>query len=597
MKLHRILTPIIGALLSGFAFADIRYDAVYDATNSRLILKVSVPVKADVTSVQIPNWAPGSYVLANYRERIRDMAATDSGGKSLELTRPDENTWSVDSKGAKSVTFSYNVNMAMVDNVVHYSGPATYVYVVGRKEEKCILTLSPPGSGMIAIGLSKYGKEKNVFAAQNYDVLADNPVTMGDFVLDSYKVNGKMHYVAYRGIGTKYVDREEVIRNLEFLTKAQIDFFKGQAPYDHYVWHFSVNDAPDGAGGLEHLSSTQISMGAGNGPRVVHVQSHEFFHLWNVKRIRSLPLGPFDYLELPKTGALWWLEGVTDYYSALIPTRYGYWDEQTFRGDLLSNYDSAMKTSGRTQISIYDASYRVGEANNGRGNSNGLFISYYTFGWLAGMCLDIEIREKTAGRYSLDNVMWDLWNECKNDKPGFKEDRIRTLCIKYGGESLGAFFDRVVMTPGDPPIPEQLAKVGLKIDNVTEVYVDRGFEWTPSRNDSGARITATRANAESSVSRGDIIVAVEGVNVTDESTARIYNKTTKALEAVQAGKPIRMTIKRDGTTKDVLVTPVNAERTVRRIVESSDATNAQRNLRTGWIYAGKKKIPLSPIRK
>lgn len=458
MAPRRLLAALLLSLASGLSLAEVKYTVLPLPEQNRLKVQVDFESKAGALEVQMPNWAPGAYILSMPGRNVQDFV-WKVGASEVTSEKVGENTWKANLAQAGTSGITYTVPCQLSSGAMHFSGPPTYVYVVGRKEESCRLTLNVPEGWKIAVGLDGSGK---VYTAPDYDVLADNPVTLGDFVELSYSSLGKPHTIAMRGAPREQIDKDKIVKVCKHISEAQADFFGG-LPYSKYVWHFNVTPGQDGGGGLEHLSSTQITLAQGIGPRSVRVLSHEFFHLWNVKRIRSKVLGPFDYTALPKTGALYFLEGTTDYYASLLLTRYGWFDDKVFYGDLISNTSAVRGNAARLEVSPYESSMRVGEASNGRGNSNGWRISYYNLGWLVGLVLDIELRARTNGRRSLDDVTRALWDLCKNDKPGFEEDEIRKQCIRFGGQAMGEFFDRVVMRPGELPLEEQLAKVGLKL--------------------------------------------------------------------------------------------------------------------------------------
>lgn len=447
-----------------------------------------------------------------------------------------------------------------------------------------------PQGWSVATGLEESKKSSSLFSAPTYDVLADCPVTAGSFIVDTYTSRGKHHIITLRNAPKSKVNRENLLKACKFVTDSEADFFGG-LPYDKYVWHFSVNDAADGAGGLEHLNSTQIGLASGVGPRAVSVLAHEFFHLWNVKRIRSKVLGPFDYDQLPKTGGLWWLEGVTDYYANLLLTRYGWWQPESLYSYFVRELNNVRQNPARLEISPYQSSYRVGEANNGRGNSNGYKISYYDLGSLCGMLLDIEIRAQSAGKHSLDDVERALWEMCKENQPGFEEDEIRKQCIRFGGPSLGEFFDKVVMTPGELPVEGQLGKVGLRLADVEESYVDNGFTLQANPQDKGASVRNVHGDAAKLLKDGDLLIAFNGVSLEENGPMAIGGAIQKATASIKAGDTLNLTIRRDGQPVVLTVTAFAAKRTIKKIEAIPEATPAQLKLRQDWIYAGKKPLP------
>ncbi len=576
--------------------AEINYHVTVNPDNKQIAVEITVPAPAGPVSVQIPNWMPGAYSYGNFYENVHDVAATDSKGATLAVTHPDNNTWTTQATGDGAVKFTYWVPIGgqrrfaqgQDAGFVQISGPATYMYVVGRKPEGCQVKFDVPSSWPIAVGLDSKGGP-NSFTAPSYDVLADNPVSTGsDILIDQYKLRGKDHYIVLEGAAKSQVDRPHLIKCCRFVSAAETDFFGG-APYHKYVWHFIVNPAADGAGGLEHLSSTQISLAAGVGPRAQSVLSHEFFHLWNVKRTRAKVLGPFDYLMLPRTGNLWWLEGVTDYYATLLPYRYGEWERPEFYDGLIRNMNAIRNNPARLEVSPYQASYKVADAAGGRGNSNGFNISYYNLGWLCGMCLDTEIRAQTNGKHSLDDVTRALYQMCKDNKPGFEEDEIRKQCIKFGGPSLGDFYDKVVMNPGELPIEAQLAKMGCKIEEKDQSYTDIGFGLGFGRGGGGGagargpRVGNVHGPATGQLEAGDVIVAINGETLPNDNPARAAAAIRDLETKATVGTPISLDITRDGQAKKVEVTPVSATRKVRSIVEDPSTSPAAIALREGWL--------------
>ena len=458
------------------------------------------------------------------------------------------------------------------------------MYPVGRTQEPCTLNFAFSKPTKIAIGLNPI-KEFTTYKVDTYDHLADNPVTFGDFQVDMYMQRGKPHYIAYRGPAAAIagVDREYVKKACAFVSDMEGDFFGG-APYDRYVWHFAVNAGTDGAGGLEHLSSTEISMANGVGPVVVGVYAHEFFHLWNVKRIRSKPLGPFDYVTMPQTGALWWLEGVTDYFAHTLLSRYGWFgNNERFAnpidkmyGTLVTNVTGVRAKSDRMTISPYDSSFRVREAANGAGNSDGYLVSYYNTGWVCGLCLDIEILSQSGGKKSLDDVERALFEECKNNKPGFEEGEIRNLCVKFGGPSLADFFDKVVMKPGELPVEAQLAKLGYDLKDIDEAYGKVPFVLGPSAVDKAMKVLSSDIDG---LKIGDVVTKINQVEFNSDQVNVLRRAYTGLTRANKAGDKWVVTVKAGAETRTVNAELVAATRKSKKVVSRSDATPSQLKLR------------------
>jgi len=560
--------------LSASAYADIDYKVTCFPEKSQIRVRIEIPKTEQGATLQIPNWAPGSYRLVDNYRNVLNLTAKDGEGRPLTFTN-ETNTWKF--APAEKTVVEYDLASAPNDGSMHWAGPSTYMYVVGRINEKCNLTVDGPLKWVAYCGLDG---SANTFTAPDYDVLADNPVTTGDVLVDTYISRGKRHYIVLRGKPRHDVDRAYLLNACRHVSDAQTDFFGRSAPYNHYVWHFNVTDNVDGAGGLEHLSSTQITLASGLGPRAISVISHEFFHLWNVKRIRSAPLGPFDYTQLPQTGALWWLEGVTDYYGHYLLYRYGWWGKDMLYKDILDNLNSVRNNQARLTVSPFEASWRVKEAANGRGNSQGYQISYYPYGWIAGFILDIELRHRTQGKHSLDEVTLALWEQCKDGKPGFEEDQIRKELQRLGGFEMGYFYDSVVRKPGEVIVEQQLAKIGLGIVEVDEAYPNPGFTMTYSAQRGGYFVGNAGENGQ--VRNSDQVVKVGDIELT--GTRRAQQQAVAEWTAkLKSGEPANVSVKRGNETILAQIIPTNATRRVKKIMELDNATQTQLDRRNEWM--------------
>lgn len=575
--------------LASLSLAEIRYAVLPIPEKSRIRVKMTFEAKAGPVELQMPNWAPGAYILSVPGRNVQDFRVIDSGGSPVTSEKQGDNTWKFAADRNGTYTAEYTSPAAYSNGAMHYSGPQNYLYVVGRKEEKCRLTFSLQPSWNIAIGLDPIRGSKTDYSAPDFDVLADNPVTLGDFIELRYEVLGKPHFIAMRGVGKDRADQAAFLKMCRHTSESQADFFGG-LPYRRYVWHLNITQG-GGGGGLEHLTSTAISCGPNVTVGIAELFAHEYFHLWNVKRIRSKPLGPFDYTQLPKTGALYWLEGTTDYYASLLPFRYGLHKEEDFLGGIVSNTRTVRANAARLEVSPFESSMRVGEANNGRGNSNGWRISYYNLGWLVGLLLDIEIRHQTSGKRSLDDVMLALWHQCKDNKPGFEEDEIRKLCVRFGGEALGPFFDRVVMKPGEMPIEEQLAKMGLKMGEEQEPFVDPGFDIAPVFQSQSVRVA--RVRGIEGLLADDVVLAIGGTEIKGTGVGQVMGVANQAIAGLKAGSPSSLKVRREGKELDVAFTPKAATRPRFKVSADPEADAAKRKLREGWYFSGKRNFKIS----
>ena len=460
---------ILTALLPTLAGAQILYRISPAEDGERLTVEMEFEVAAQTVELRMPSWS-GMYVLQNSWGTLQNVSAVDDTGTPLPVTHPQGDTWMIATTGQIRIRIRYERPIAKARfesdqaasdaDAVHYGRPPIYLYVVGRKEEPCTLELLVPSSWKIAVGLPSAGETDGhpTYKASNYEMLLDNPVTMGQFLEERYTVLGKEHFIALRGPGTNWVDPQKTLEMARFVSQIETDFFHG-APYPFYVWHFWVYEGSSLAGGTEHSSSTEMHLSTELGPPVLQGMAHEFFHLWNGKRIRPKVLGPFDYTRLPQTGSLWWLEGVTDYYSMLLPYRYGAWRRDAFLGHALEQIHAVRDNPARFEVCPYDASYRIREADG----KDFYKVNYYPTGWVLGMLYDIELRVRSNGQHSLDDVELALWDLCKDNRAGFDENEIRRQLIRFVGADMGALYDQWVLKPGELPVEQELAKIGLEI--------------------------------------------------------------------------------------------------------------------------------------
>lgn len=565
--MKRYLLCLAGLVVCAPAIATISYTVEVAPGMAGVIVTMDVPNPGSKLELEIPRWAPGSY---RYSDPFRNVAAFTAwnGSTALDVSKSGDSTWTVNSSGADRVRVRYMMKGAVSGETHHFSGPSTYMYVKGRKSERTFLKLNLPPGWDSACGLDAVGAHQ--YVADDYDVLADNPVSVGNFIRDTYMSRGVPHEIIYYRGSVNLVDRAKTKKACEVVSEAHADFFGG-FPFRKYVWHFSVNPNIGGAGGLEHLSSTQIGMAAGLSYSTVSVFSHEYFHAWNVKRIRSAVLGPFDYQVLPKTGALWWLEGVTDYYADVLLYRGGFSTDPQFLESISDNTLTVRRNPERFNISPYDSSYRVSEASNGRGNSQGLGVSYYPTGWIAGFCLDVELRSLTGGKKTLDNVTWDLWNMTKDSQPGFEEGAIRQLLVKHGGPKMGEVYDTWIMKPGEMPVEKQLAKLGLEMKEILVPVPNVGALMSLSGN---GRVIIREPAAGSKFEPADQVIRVGSVDLEGAHITEVAARYEQAEALLLKKKPVNVTVLRDGKpiTFSITATEESRKRTTVQKMKSMNST-------------------------
>ena len=574
----------------------ITYNVEPVMADKTLHVRMDIPRVRELTvRVQMPVWMPGAYFVGNFASSVADVSATDAGRKPLHVYHPDPNTWEIAANGARGVQVQYTVKNADLEVTPngprrgHISGPRTYMYVVGRKAEPVELDLlTPVGAKLWNIATSldplnpilphdSIAIKVNRFKAPTYDVLADAPVEMGDFAEERFVSGGKPHSVVLYGQYST-IDRPKLVDYCKKIADAEIAFF-GDAPFNRYVFQFRATEAQSrGAGGLEHLGSTEIGTIGQVTDRVRSVIAHEYFHLWNVKRIRPFVLGPFNYVEPPHTANLWWSEGVTSYYGDLLSLRGGLNTREEYLKHVGETIGQLQNNAARLRTSADEASLRVWEANNSQGFGA---LSYYTKGELIGLCLDLKIRQTTTGRYSLDDVIRALYTQVKHgDGPGFEEDDIKKTINRVSGLDLSDYYDRVARSVEELPFDECLGYAGMTLAKVEPPKL-QGDTGMTTRFDRATRaltvnaVTAGGAADKAGIKAGDQITAVNG--------AAEGPGIARTLAAARPDEKIKLTVSQGDAPREVEMTVGSRSVYQYALTANSAASPDQIKLRDQWL--------------
>lgn len=597
-RLHLITLIVILGLI-GPANADaqnvITYYVEPHTADKTLQIGMDIPHVNELTvRVQVPVWSPGAYMVSNYAANIADLTADAPDHRKLHITHPDQNTWEIAANGVKAVHVNYTVKgvdleeEAGVPRRGHISGPRSYLYVVGRKAEPVVVALATPPTAKIwnvAVSLDPAGDVVSPvdrmplrrYTAPSYDVLADAPIEMGNFADERFEAGGKPHHVILYG-QYQDVDRGKLAAYCRRIAETEIAFF-GDAPFHRYLFEFhAANTRTGGAGGLEHLGSTEIGTIGLVDDRVRSVIAHEYFHLWNVKRIRPFVLGPFDYVDPPRTRNLWWSEGVTSYYGDLLSRRGGLNTDEEYLKHLSSLITDLQNNPARLKVSADVSSLHVFDANNSQGYGG---LSYYTKGELVGLCLDLKIRQITGGQRSLDDVMRGLYAQVRHGEgPGFGEDDIKTTVNRVSEQNLSDYYDTVARSTDELPLSECLETVGLTLTRSQSPTVigSLGMSLRPNRELQTLginEITPNGAAANAGLKVEDQIVAADGQ--TD------LRSMFRLMRSSKPGKKFTLTVLRNGSKTDVGYTIGSADMYPYVVAVNPVASPDQVHRRAQWL--------------
>jgi len=460
--------------------------AAPEAHRFDVTVRVSDPEPAG-QALWLPVWVPGSYLVREFARQVLAVSARDGQGLPVSVTKVDKHRWRcAPCIGPLSVTcevyaWDLSVRAAHLDTThAYFNGSAVFLAVAGREHERCTVDIEPPPgeafeAWRVATTLERAGAPEHGFGryrAADYDELIDHPVECGTFDLVSFDAHGVRHDVALTGRHRGDLDR--LTRDLARACTAQIDLFGAPPPFDRYLFQITV--VGDGYGGLEHRRSTSLLCSRDDLPQagqsktgdryrtLLGLASHEYFHAWNVKRIKPAAFLPYDLSREAYTRQLWAFEGITSYYDDLALVRCGLFTHDEYLQMLGETVTRVLRGGGRFRQSVAESSfdawikfYRPDE------NTPNAVVSYYTKGSLVALALDLTLREATGGARSLDDLMRRLWHDYGARDIGVPEDRIPALASEIAGRDLGAFFALAVEGTADLPLATLLATVGVTI--------------------------------------------------------------------------------------------------------------------------------------
>ena len=444
-----------------------------------------VPGTVESLDLHMPVWTPGSYLVREFERNVQDFGAYVTRDTPLRWSKLDKSTWRVfldRASAPRQVNVAYDVyanelsvrTSHLDDTHGYFNGATLFMYVDELKDAPVRLTVLTPVDWKIATGLDEVPGPTpttgtvaaHTYAAPDYDRLVDSPVEAGNIAILSFEALGKPHQIAIWGTGN--YDPERLTTDAKKMVEAAATVLDRGLPYERYV--FILHLYPGGGGGLEHLNSTTCE----SSPYVFQKKesyqdflgliAHEYFHLWLVKRIRPVALGPFDYETENYTKMLWLLEGGTDYYASVVLQRAGLISEDDLYKDLAKSIRTLERTPGRRRMSLEDASFDAWvKAYRPNEHSVNNQISYYTKGQIVTAMLDLDIRGRTGGAKSFDDVLRYLWDTYTSKGKGVPEGAVQPAVEATAGSSFAEFFDRYVRGTNDIPYDSFLSVVGRKL--------------------------------------------------------------------------------------------------------------------------------------
>jgi predicted metalloprotease with PDZ domain len=430
--------------------------------------------------VKLPVWTPGSYLVREFSKNINLVKAFTKDGKPLKVSKKSKNAWIIETANSKDVQVKYEVYSFEVSvrtpflDLSHgfVSGSGVFMYVEKAMNQAGSVTIFPHESfKRISTSLSRDNSKGSGqrFLFEDYDQLVDCPIEIGNQEIFEFTAAGVLHTVAMYGEFNGNVD--QIKRDMAKIVEAETAVI-GKNPNKNYT--FIVHNVVDGQGGLEHMSSCVLSVNrwtyAGNQyVDFLNLVAHEYFHLWNVKRIRPIELGPFNYDQENYTSLLWVMEGFTSYYDELILRRTGFYTEEQFLAKLQSSINYVEGTPGSRVQPVAHASFDAWvKAYRPNENSSNTTMTYYSRGSVLASLIDAMIVADSDGKKCLDHFMQHLYvTYYEGLKRGFSEAEFKAELSKFVGKNMDDFFAKYVDGTEVIPYKEFYAPVGLNVQDIS----------------------------------------------------------------------------------------------------------------------------------
>jgi predicted metalloprotease with PDZ domain len=438
--------------------------------------------KLSILDLKMPVWTPGSYLVREYAKNLQDFGVF-AASQALPWRKVSKNHWQIDTAGVSKLTIKYRVyanELSVRTNHLdtthgYFNGAALFFRIVGFDKQSITINITPPHpEWIVTSALNKLEGQLNTFIADDFDILVDSPFEVGTQELYKFDVLGKSHELAIWGKGN--YQAEEMIADFQKIIEVEAGMFGG-LPYDRYV--FLLHLFSQSYGGLEHKNSCSLVYQRfgfrerDKYERFMQLVAHEFFHLWNVKRIRPKGLEIFDYEQENYTPSLWFCEGTTSYYDLLIPLRAGIYNAKKFLFNCSKEITRYLTTPGRRVQPLAESSFDAWiKLYRQDANSPNSQISYYLKGEMVSLLLDLLIRTNHRNERSLDDVMLKMWEQFGKQEIGYTPEELEEVIQSVADTDLFEFFERYLHTTEDLPFNDYLEAFGLKLvaDGIEEPY-------------------------------------------------------------------------------------------------------------------------------
>ncbi|MDB5022616.1 MAG: family metallopeptidase [Mucilaginibacter sp.] len=545
-------------------------------------------LKQNALDLKMPVWTPGSYLIREFSKNVESFSA-EAGGQILNAKKIRKNIWHIPTANISALKIRYrvyafelSVRTSLIDaSHAFLSSSGIFMYPAGMLHHPCTIHIIPYKDWTrVSTSLDMVNGDPFILHSPDYDILFDSPIEVGNQDVFEFEAAGVKYEVAMCGVGN--YDKERLIKDMPAIVAEETAIY-GENPNKRYV--FIVHNTLKGGGGLEHLSSTVLgaardNYASENGYRsFLSLVAHEHFHLWNVKRLRPVALGPFDYDNENYTTDLWIAEGFTAYYQDIIIRRTNLYPPDNYLGVLAADINYVVNQSGGKIQTLAEASYdawiKYYRPNENSVNTN---ISYYNKGAVMALVFDLEIINDTHGRYSLDDVMSYMYHTYyKTKKRGYTDEEFKQGLEKFSGKNLDEFYKKYIYGLADIDYDKYLDYAGYHLTDELAGNDDPSLGILTATNNG--KITV------SNVGRGTA-AWIDGINVNDEIIAVDNNKVSDMAAILNGKKPgdqITVSVLRDGLPLTLPVTLLKKTQIKYHIDSVPQPTPQQLEVRKKWL--------------
>ena len=573
--------------------AKLFYEVSFPEPQSHLLeVKLQVPNwEAETLHLQFPVWTPGSYLVREYARHIQQVRAYNAAnGQPLSLQKRSKNVWDVSTETADNITIEYQVyanELTVRTNHVdgthgYFNGAALFFNIPQRETSPIEVKVIPPKTEWkITTPLPQKEGSSDTFVADDFHTLVDSPFEIGPHEIYDFEVLEKPHQLAITGTGN--ANPEPIIQDIKKIIVAEAEIY-GTLPYDHYI--FLLNQSASGFGGLEHKNCCSLIYprfgfrSPDKYNRFMQLVAHEFFHLWNVKRIRPKALESFDYTQENYTTALWFAEGATSYYDTLLPMRAGIYDARTCIDNIGKDISRFLQTPGRKVQPLAESSFDAWIKLYRRdANSDNNQISYYLKGELVSLLLDLLIRTKHQNERSMDDVLLALWEQFGKPEIGYTSEQLKSVLEAVAETDLTEFLETYLHTTEELPFAEYFEPFGLQLTTNEEDDPAPYMGMRVAEENGATKIKFVDGESPAGlagIDAGDELLAIDGIRVNAE-------QLSDRAKDYQPGDKISITVFHQDELLTHTITLDSPQPSGYQITSIEEPSEEQKELLFGWL--------------